>query len=74
MPDATGLSCTGLYYTKESYLFYSQWVRKIKDALCEENSQSGEIVQQLVGQLHKVLDSQIVQQAVGQFLSLWSSA
>ena len=69
MPDATGLSRSNLYYTKRFYLLYSKEIQKLKEAGVESVPHSDEIVQQVVGQLQNVSDSQIVQQVVGQIMN-----
>lgn len=69
MPDASGLSRSNLYYTKRFYLLYSKEIQKLKESALEAIPQSEEIVQQVAGQVQKVPDSQIVQQAVGQFMN-----
>jgi predicted nuclease of restriction endonuclease-like (RecB) superfamily len=69
MSDATGLSRSNLYYTKRFYLLYSKEIQKLKKSVWEHSPQSDEIVQQVAGQLQKIPDTQIVQQAVGQFMN-----
>lgn len=68
MPDATGFSKTNLYYTKKFYILYSRQVEKIKEACVTQSSKSSVIFPQVVGKLQDASDSQIVQQAVGQFM------
>lgn len=69
MPDASGLSRSNLYYTKRFYLLYSKEIEKLKESALETAPQSDEIVQQAAGQIQGIPDTQIVQQAVGQFMN-----